>query len=89
MAAHGNSDLVGASFLPSDGQASPSDITQSLAKGARMHGAKIREGVAVTGFEMKDGRIGAVDDEPRACRLARRSCCAPASGRARSPPGQG
>ena len=54
------SDLVGASFLPSDGQASPSDITQSLAKGARMHGAKIVEGVAVTGFEMKDGRIIAV-----------------------------
>ncbi len=33
-------DLVGASWLPTDGQASPSDITQSLAKGARMHGAK-------------------------------------------------
>jgi glycine cleavage system T protein len=54
------SDLVGASWLPTDGQASPSDITQSLAKGARMHGAKIYEGVRVTGFEMKDGRITAV-----------------------------
>ena len=31
------SDLVGAAFLPTDGQAAPSDITQSLAKGARMH----------------------------------------------------
>ncbi|MBX3582441.1 MAG: FAD-dependent oxidoreductase [Rhizobiaceae bacterium] len=51
------SDLFGASWLPTDGQASPSDITQSLAKGARMHGAKIFEGVRVTGFEMKDGRI--------------------------------
>ncbi|MEW9837012.1 GcvT family protein [Mesorhizobium marinum] len=51
------SDLVGASWLPTDGQASPSDITQSLAKGARMHGAKLFEGVRVTGFEMKDGRI--------------------------------
>jgi len=51
------SDLVGASWLPTDGQASPSDITQSLAKGARMHGARIFEGVRVTGFEMKDGRI--------------------------------
>ncbi len=50
-------DLVGASWLPTDGQASPSDITQSLAKGARMHGAKIVENVRVTGFEMKDGRI--------------------------------
>ncbi|MCO6179676.1 FAD-dependent oxidoreductase [Ciceribacter sp. RN22] len=53
-------DLVGASWLPTDGQASPSDITQSLAKGARMHGAKIAENVRVTGFEMKDGRIVAV-----------------------------
>jgi 4-methylaminobutanoate oxidase (formaldehyde-forming) len=51
------SDLVGASWLPTDGQASPSDITQSLAKGARMHGAKIFEGVRVTGFEINDGRI--------------------------------
>jgi len=51
------SDLVGASWLPTDGQASPSDITQSLAKGARMHGAKLFENVRVTGFEMKDGRI--------------------------------
>jgi sarcosine dehydrogenase len=31
----------------------PSDITQSLAKGARMHGAKLFEGVRVTGFEME------------------------------------
>lgn len=50
-------DLVGASWLPTDGQASPSDITQSLAKGARMHGAKIVENVRVTGFDTKDGRI--------------------------------
>ncbi len=54
------SDLVGASFLPTDGQASPSDITQSLAKGARMHGAKLYENVRVTGFEMHGNRISAV-----------------------------
>ncbi len=54
------SDLVGASWLPTDGQASPSDITQSLAKGARMHGAKIFEGVRVTGFGMDGGRITSV-----------------------------
>ena len=51
------SDLVGASWLPSDGQASPSDITQSLAKGARLHGARIFEDVRVTGFEMHRDRI--------------------------------
>lgn len=54
------SDLIGASWLPTDGQASPSDITQSLAKGARMHGAKLFENVRVTGFDMKDGVITAV-----------------------------
>ena len=55
------SDLVGASWLPTDGQASPSDITQSLAKGARMHGARIVEGVAVTGFTMAGNRITHVE----------------------------
>ncbi len=53
-------DLVGAAFLPSDGQASPADITQSLAKGARLHGARIIEEVAVTGFVIEDGRIAGV-----------------------------
>jgi 4-methylaminobutanoate oxidase (formaldehyde-forming) len=63
------SDLIGASWLPTDGQASPSDITQSLAKGARMHGATIVEGVRVTGFTMDGKRIIAVQttDGPIAC----------------------
>ena len=62
-------DLIGASWLPTDGQASPSDITQSLAKGARMHGAKIFEGVRVSGFEMDGARITSVltTDGPIAC----------------------
>ena len=55
------SDLIGASWLPTDGQASPSDITQSLAKGARMHGAQIVEGVTVTGFRMDGRRITHVE----------------------------
>jgi sarcosine dehydrogenase len=55
------SDLVGASWLPTDGQASPSDITQSLAKGARMHGARIAENVRVTGFRMDGNRITHVE----------------------------
>ena len=50
-------DLVGASWLPTDGQASPSDITQALAKGARMHGVKFHEDVRVTGFHIIDDRI--------------------------------
>jgi sarcosine dehydrogenase len=53
-------DVVGAAFLPTDGQASPSDITMSLAKGARDAGVKIVEGVTVTGVEVEDGRVRAV-----------------------------
>jgi 4-methylaminobutanoate oxidase (formaldehyde-forming) len=53
-------DLVGAAYLPSDGQANPADITQSLAKGARMHGAKIAEGVRVVGFDVRNGRVAGV-----------------------------
>ena len=37
-------DVVGAAFLPTDGQASPTDITMSLAKGARMGGRHDRRG---------------------------------------------
>jgi sarcosine dehydrogenase len=51
-------DLVGATFLPTDGEASPSDITQSLAKGARMHGATLIENVRVTGFDMAENARG-------------------------------
>lgn len=57
------SDLVGAAFLPTDGQANPSDITQSLAKGARMGGAQIFEDCSVTGVIMKDGRVVGLEHE--------------------------
>jgi 4-methylaminobutanoate oxidase (formaldehyde-forming) len=53
-------DLVGAAFLPTDGQVNPSDITQSLAKGARMRGVKIAEDTAVLGIELARGRVVAV-----------------------------
>src|SRR3984885_12316008 len=48
-------DVVGAAFLPTDGQASPSDIAQSLAKGARNGGVTFKEGVTVTGMEVEGG----------------------------------
>jgi len=54
------SDVVGAAFLPTDGQANPADITQALAKGARMHGARIVEDCPVTGVEIERGRVTAV-----------------------------
>jgi len=54
------SDVVGAAFLPTDGEAGPSDITQSLAKGARMGGVKIHEETKVTGINVKNGRVTGV-----------------------------
>ncbi len=54
------SDLVGAAFLPTDGQVNPADITQSLAKGARMRGVKIFEDTNVLGVELKGQRVAAV-----------------------------
>ena len=54
------SDLVGAAYLPSDGQANPSDLTLSLAKGARMHGVRIIEDITVTAVNTEKGRVTAV-----------------------------
>lgn len=42
------SDVKGAFYIPEDGRANPVDLTMSLAKGARMGGARIFEGVRVT-----------------------------------------
>ena len=55
------SDVVGAAFLPTDGQANPSDITLSLAKGARMAGALILEDTEVTGLSIEKGVITGVE----------------------------
>jgi 4-methylaminobutanoate oxidase (formaldehyde-forming) len=54
-------DLVGAAYLPTDGQASPSDITQSLAKGARMAGVRIFEDTPVTRILVEGGKITGVE----------------------------
>lgn len=50
-------DVVGAAFMPMDGQANPSGITQALAKGARMNGAQIVENCKVTDIETDKGVI--------------------------------
>ncbi|HUF55166.1 MAG TPA: FAD-dependent oxidoreductase [Thermohalobaculum sp.] len=54
-------DLVGAAFLPTDGQANPSDITLALARGARQAGATIVEDCAVEDILIEDGRITGVE----------------------------
>jgi 4-methylaminobutanoate oxidase (formaldehyde-forming) len=64
-------DLAGAVWLPGDGKANPSDVTQALARGARMAGATILEGMRVTGIETERGRVRAVltDRGPIACEV--------------------
>ncbi len=52
--------VVGGVFLPTDGQADPANITLALAKGARQRGARIIEGVAVTGITKEKGRVSGV-----------------------------
>jgi glycine cleavage system aminomethyltransferase T/glycine/D-amino acid oxidase-like deaminating enzyme len=51
-------DLLGGIWLPGDGKVNPTDLTQSLARGARQGGASIIEGVRVTGYEIEDGPTG-------------------------------
>lgn len=56
-------DLVGAVWLPGDGKANPTDLTQSLAKGARSRGARIFERVRVTGISVVNGTVTGVETD--------------------------
>ncbi len=55
--------VVAAAFLPSDGYIDPASVAQALAKGARDQGAKIIQGVRVTGTVVRDGRVTAVETD--------------------------
>jgi 4-methylaminobutanoate oxidase (formaldehyde-forming) len=70
------SDVIGAAFLPTDGQANPSDITQALAKGARMAGVKIFEDTEVLDLEIDKGRIRAVLTPGGRVECEKVICCA-------------
>ena len=56
-------DVVGAVYLPKDGRTNPVDTTQALARGARLKGARIVEGVKVTGITRAAGRVTGVMTE--------------------------
>ena len=56
-------DLVGALYIPRDGQTSPVDTTMALAKGAKARGATIIENVAVTDIKTANGKITGVVTE--------------------------
>jgi 4-methylaminobutanoate oxidase (formaldehyde-forming) len=53
-------DLQGAIWLPRDGTANPTDVTQSLARGARQLGARIFERTRVIGMTMSGGSVTGV-----------------------------
>lgn len=72
-------DLLGAVWLPGDGKANPTDLTQALARGTRMRGGRIIENTRVTAIHTrqtpggrevsglawrnKDGEEGAIEAE--------------------------
>ncbi|HSW05953.1 GcvT family protein [Aquabacterium sp.] len=51
-------DLQGAIWIPGDGKANPTDLTMSLAKGARNRGATLVEDVEVIAVHTADGPSG-------------------------------
>ena len=50
-------DLAGAVWIPGDGKANPTDLTQSLARGARMRGVRIVEDAKVIALVVERGRV--------------------------------
>ena len=55
--------VIGAAFIPSDGQADPSGLTMAMAKGAKNRGADIYRQTLVTGFEFTGNRVTAVNTD--------------------------
>ncbi|HVD46194.1 MAG TPA: FAD-binding oxidoreductase [Candidatus Limnocylindria bacterium] len=53
-------DVLGCSFCPTDGIASPADVTAGYASAARRLGARLKEGVDVTGIDVASGRVQGV-----------------------------
>ncbi len=53
--------VTGAAFMPTDGEADPAGITQALARGARNRGVKTCTNTLVTGFEVENRRVTAVN----------------------------
>jgi heterotetrameric sarcosine oxidase gamma subunit len=53
-------DVLAGFYIPADGRVNPVDVTMSLARGARMRGVTIIEGVPVTGFLSKSGTVTGV-----------------------------
>jgi len=55
--------VVGGVYLPKDGQGDPANIALALAKGARLRGGSVIEGVKVTGIDRAEGRVTGVQTD--------------------------
>ncbi len=53
-------DVLGCTFCPTDGIASPNDVTVGYATAARRLGARLKEGVEVAGIDIASGRVQGV-----------------------------
>ena len=53
-------DVIGGIYLPEDGVVSPVDVTRALARGARLGGAAVREGVEVLDVLVESGKVAGV-----------------------------
>lgn len=53
-------DILAAFYVPDEGRVNPADLAQAYARGARMRGARIVEGVTVTGITKANGRVTGV-----------------------------
>src|SRR6202035_6108057 len=53
-------DVLGCTFCPTDGIASPADVTVGYAAAARRLGARLKEGVEVLGIDIASGRVQGV-----------------------------
>jgi heterotetrameric sarcosine oxidase gamma subunit len=64
-------DLVGALWLPKEGKANPTDLTQALARGAQSRGARLFEHTQVTGVEMRGRSVATVNTDagPVSCEV--------------------
>src|SRR6516164_2295452 len=53
-------DVLAGFYIPADGRVNPVDVTMSMARGARMRGVQVIEGVPVTGFCHRGGVVTGV-----------------------------
>jgi glycine cleavage system aminomethyltransferase T/glycine/D-amino acid oxidase-like deaminating enzyme len=54
-------DILAGFYVEGDGRADPVDVTMALAKGARQQGARLVEGVTVTGVTRRRNRVTGVE----------------------------